>query len=305
MSKRALHRALYGFNRRSGGKKHKPKAKAKSIGKRPVAGAVGEKNTLLFVVVHSCLLLFLLCSAQSGKCFLKFKPFTLQECFFSSPGRVELALLRKVALPCRLRSAATMAGRLRGRSGRQSLRTHLGLSPAGPKASTLAAPAPVVAPRYSYPPPAPIRRGTEEPAEDRHGGRSRSRARRRRRHKKAKPAERPAERPAPKKPPTSSSDSSSKEEVEEEPSGPAAASSSLMVAVPKAPQTGAVPLWLQNKVDSLTSKAASFSRALTRAQQALRTSARIAREAAVSFESELDNFTAAQKDIEKAFGKAE
>ena len=89
--------------------------------------------------------------------------------------------------------------------------------------------------------------------------------------------------------------------MEEEPNGPAAASSSLMVAVPKAPQTGAVPLWLQNKVDSLTSKAASFSRA----QQALRTSACIAREAAVSFESELDNFTAAQKDIEKAFGKAE
>ena len=78
-----------------------------------------------------------------------------------------------------------------------------------------------------------------------------------------------------------------------------------MVAVPEAPQTGAVPLWLQNKVVSLTSKAASFSRALTRAQQALRTSARIAREAAVSFESELDNFTAVQKDIEKAFGKAE
>ena len=44
MSKRALHRALYGFNRRSGGKKHKPKAKAKSIGKRPVAGAVGGKK---------------------------------------------------------------------------------------------------------------------------------------------------------------------------------------------------------------------------------------------------------------------
>ena len=40
----ALHRALYGFNRRSGGKKHKPKAKAKSIGKRPVAGAVGGKK---------------------------------------------------------------------------------------------------------------------------------------------------------------------------------------------------------------------------------------------------------------------
>lgn len=44
MSKRALHRALYGFNRRSGGKKHKPKANAKSIGKRPVAGAVGGKK---------------------------------------------------------------------------------------------------------------------------------------------------------------------------------------------------------------------------------------------------------------------
>ena len=44
MSKRALHRALYGFNRRRGGKKHKPKAKAKSIGKHPVAGAVGGKK---------------------------------------------------------------------------------------------------------------------------------------------------------------------------------------------------------------------------------------------------------------------
>ena len=45
MSKRALHRALYGFNRRSGGKKHKPKTKAKSIGKRPATGAVGGKKT--------------------------------------------------------------------------------------------------------------------------------------------------------------------------------------------------------------------------------------------------------------------
>lgn len=108
---------------------------ARSISPRPRRRALanvqspelwGEKNTLLFVVVHSCLLLFLLCTAQSGKCFLKLKPFTLQECFFSSPGCLELALLRKVALPCRLRSAATMAGRLRGRSDRQSLRTHLG-----------------------------------------------------------------------------------------------------------------------------------------------------------------------------------
>ena len=44
-----------------------------------------------------------------------------------------------------------------------------------------------------------------------------------------------------------------------------------------------------------------FARALTRAQQALRTSARIAREAAQSFESELENFQIASREIEKEF----
>ena len=49
-------------------------------------------------------------------------------------------------------------------------------------------------------------------------------------------------------------------------------------------------------------EAAVFSRALTRAQQALRTAARIAREAAQSFECELEHFQLAQREVEKEFG---
>ena len=66
--------------------------------------------------------------------------------------------------------------------------------------------------------------------------------------------------------------------------------------------TAAVPAWLQSRVDGVTRKAAVFSRALTRAQQALRTAARIAREAAQSFESELEHFQLAQREVEKEFG---
>ena len=58
---------------------------------------------------------------------------------------------------------------------------------------------------------------------------------------------------------------------------------------------------IASRVDDLTAKAMAFSRALARAQQALKTSARIAREAAVSFESELENFVAAQRDINQTF----
>ena len=62
----------------------------------------------------------------------------------------------------------------------------------------------------------------------------------------------------------------------------------MALATGSAP-TAAVPAWLQSRVDGLTRKAAVFSRALTRAQQALRTAARIAREAAQSFECELEH----------------
>ena len=50
----------------------------------------------------------------------------------------------------------------------------------------------------------------------------------------------------------------------------------------------------------LTTKAIAFSRALTRAQQALKTSARIAREAA-RIAREMENFVQAQRDINAAF----
>lgn len=75
----------------------------------------------------------------------------------------------------------------------------------------------------------------------------------------------------------------------------------MTLATGSAP-TAAVPAWLQSRVDGLTRKAAVFSRALTRAQQALRTAARIAREAAQSFECELEHFQLAQREVEKEFG---
>ena len=188
----------------------------------------------------------------------------------------------------------------------------LGLMPC---AKPGAAPGGMVAPRY--------RRSSHgeasEPARHHEGGdepgrsRSRHRAHRRRHRDKALPAEdRRGEETPPKKkakrssaasapaapPPakSSSSSSSSKEEIKEE---PAPKSSSMALAT--AP-TAAVPAWLQSRVDGVTRKAAVFSRALTRAQQALRTAARIAREAAQSFESELEHFQLAQREVEKEFG---
>ena len=98
---------------------------------------------------------------------------------------------------------------------------------------------------------------------------------------------------------SSSSDTSSeedKEKIKEE-------SNALVVrgGATSSDPAAAVPKWLQQRVDGLTSKAVSFSRALVRAQQALKTSSRIAREAAQSFESELENFTIAQREIDREF----
>lgn len=73
-------------------------------------------------------------------------------------------------------------------------------------------------------------------------------------------------------------------------------------ATGSAPQA-AVPKWLKGKIDSLSKKAVSFSRALTRAQSALRTAARVARDAAMSFEAEFDNLVVAQKDLDKEYNE--
>lgn len=123
-------------------------------------------------------------------------------------------------------------------------------------------------------------------------------------HKKTAKKSATSSAPAP-KPPSSSSSSDSEEEVlveEHNKSAQAQAKASSLVPAP-AP-VAAVPVWLQGRVDSLTRKAAVFSRALTRASQALRTSARIAREAAQSFEAELENFQLAQREVDKEFGQA-
>jgi len=85
--------------------------------------------------------------------------------------------------------------------------------------------------------------------------------------------------------PSSSDDSSSESEDKAKDKGP----------------TDETQVVIASKVDDLTAKAMAFSRALARAQQALKTSARIAREAAVSFESELENFVAAQREVNKTF----
>lgn len=115
----------------------------------------------------------------------------------------------------------------------------------------------------------------------------------------------PAARPAAPAPPRSASSSeSSVEDVEEEepPNAgamvPAQRATTTTAPEPAAP---AVP-WFQNKADEMACKASSFSRALTRAQQALKTAARISREAAMDFEAELENFALAQKDIDREFG---
>ena len=58
---------------------------------------------------------------------------------------------------------------------------------------------------------------------------------------------------------------------------------------------------IAGRVDDLGAKAVAFSKALVRGTQALRTAARIAREAAMSFESEMENFIQAQRDINRTF----
>ena len=94
---------------------------------------------------------------------------------------------------------------------------------------------------------------------------------------------------------SSSSDESPKVEVKEElPAETAAPASSsgtqIMVSA------------ISSRMDEMTAVAMSFSRSLVRAQQALRTSARIARDAAMGFESEMENFSRAEKEINETFG---
>ena len=59
---------------------------------------------------------------------------------------------------------------------------------------------------------------------------------------------------------------------------------------------------ISSRMDEMTAVAMSFSRSLVGAQQALRTSARIARDAAMGFESEMENFSRAEKEINETFG---
>lgn len=71
--------------------------------------------------------------------------------------------------------------------------------------------------------------------------------------------------------------------------------------VPVVAETKEVRVAIAGRVDDLTARAMAFSRALVRGTQALRTAARIAREAAMSFESEMENFIQAQHDINRTF----
>ena len=187
--------------------------------------------------------------------------------------------------------------------------SEMGLTPCAKGAA-----APVVAPRYSSRPAS----AAEEP--DRHG-RSRSRRHRHRHHRergergpgddkrekktpKTKKTAKSTSAPSapPPKPPSSSDDDDDSDSDDDEEEVPEE-STALVVkgAATSDNPAAAVPKWLQSRVDNLTSKAVSFSRALVRAQQALKTSSRIAREAAQSFESELENFTIAQREIDREF----
>ena len=58
---------------------------------------------------------------------------------------------------------------------------------------------------------------------------------------------------------------------------------------------------ISSRMDEMAAVAMSF-RSLVRGQQALRTSARIARDAAMGFESEMENFSRAEKEINETFG---
>lgn len=69
----------------------------------------------------------------------------------------------------------------------------------------------------------------------------------------------------------------------------------LVTLVQEAKEKLEVRVAIQGRVDDLGAKAVAFSKALVRGTQALKTAARIAREAAMSFESEMENFIQAQK----------
>ena len=163
----------------------------------------------------------------------------------------------------------------------------------------------VTAPRYRGPPPpanaavAAVATATESGGSRRHGrgekreehGRGAEEHRRRKRHRTS-----PALKEATREPaaaaagPSSSEDSSSSESNDDK----------KVDKKPLEDEQSQIQI-IASRVDDLTAKAMAFSRALTRAQQALKTSSRIAREAAVSFESELENFVAAQRDINSTF----
>ena len=165
----------------------------------------------------------------------------------------------------------------------------------------------VTAPRYRGPPPpanaavAAVATAAEISGGSRRHGRGEKREehghgaeehRRRKRHRTS-PAPKEATREPPAAPaagPSSSEDSSSSESKDDK----------KVDKKPLEDEHTQIQI-IASRVDELTAKAMAFSRALTRAQQALKTSSRIAREAAVSFESELENFVAAQRDINNTF----
>ena len=138
------------------------------------------------------------------------------------------------------------------------------------------------------------------------------------RHDKKKAKKEPAEKakekqkekavPAKDKPASSGDDDSSSSSSED-------SKETVIEEAPKVPEDPKVPAAaaegsgnqimvsaISSRMDEMTAVAMSFSRSLVRAQQALRTSARIARDAAMGFESEMENFSRAEKEINETFG---
>ena len=96
----------------------------------------------------------------------------------------------------------------------------------------------------------------------------------------------------------------SKETIVEEPWPPAVAprkKTKTTVETKEDNKLAEARVAIAGRVDDLGAKAVAFSKALVRGTQALRTAARIAREAAMSFESEMENFIQAQRDINRTF----
>jgi len=94
----------------------------------------------------------------------------------------------------------------------------------------------------------------------------------------------------------------SKETIVEEPWPPAVAPrKKTKTTVETKDKLAEARVAIAGRVDDLGAKAVAFSKALVRGTQALRTAARIAREAAMSFESEMENFIQAQRDINRTF----